>query len=50
MAAYERHGNKGQPMRGFFFLEDLPRYVRALRDEKVRWRKGDGRPLGLKTR
>ena len=42
MAAYETRGNGGRPMRGFFFLDNLPTYVRALSDPKVRFRGGAG--------
>ena len=39
MAAYERKGNGGAPMRGVFFLEDLPRFITAVRDPSVRFRR-----------
>jgi hypothetical protein len=39
MAAYETRGNGGRPMHGVFFLDDLPRYTNALRDEHVRYRR-----------
>ena len=39
MAAYETKGNGGRPMRGIFFLDDLPRFVKALRDPRFRYRK-----------
>lgn len=38
MAAYETRGNGGRPMRGIFFLDDLPRFIRALTEERLRHR------------
>jgi hypothetical protein len=42
MAAYETFGNGGRAMRNVFFLDDLPRYVRALHEPAVRYRERGG--------
>lgn len=39
MAAYETRGNGGKPMRNIYFLEDLQRFTRALRDRTVHYRR-----------
>ena len=42
MATYETRGNRGRPMRGVFFLDDLRRFEAAIGDATVRHRAARG--------
>ena len=50
MARYELLGNRGQPLRNVFFLEDLVAFIRALGDPTLRHRPANQVPESFRGR